>query len=231
MSKNKIFLLIFTSFVLKVSSECNICGSISQAACISEDQYFPCINNIPNFSQILRCPAGSVCSNVAGVCDSNLLTPACPLCGVCNAPGGYACLSQTTYSPCSAGTSINWPISCPEGTICYPTGSNTSPCTTMTWQQTQRCPTGSPPVITTSTTATTSMTTQAPIQSPHWFCRYNNPGYYANKNDVSCRTYIYCFWYFGMTGQLMGCGGNRIFNPSTRTCVMPGTNGFVCPVI
>lgn len=140
------------------------------------------MNNIPNFSQILRCPTGSVCRNVAGICDTVTLTPSCAVCGICNSPAGYACLSQTTYSPCSGGTNVNWPISCSNGMICYPTGTNLNPCTKMTWSQTQRCPAGSEPPTTTTTS------TAATIMSPQRFCRSNNPGYYRNPNDVSCRT-------------------------------------------
>lgn len=96
-------------------------------------------------------------------------------------------LSQNTYSPCSAGTSINWPISCPNGMICYPTGTNLSPCTAMTWAQVQRCPTGGEPPVVSSTTAATTPTPTTVI-SPQRFCRVNNPGYYRNLNDVTCRT-------------------------------------------
>uniref|UniRef100_A0A336KEV7 CSON007353 protein n=1 Tax=Culicoides sonorensis TaxID=179676 RepID=A0A336KEV7_CULSO len=227
--KHLIFLFIIFTLIKTTISQCNTCGPVSQAACISEDQYFPCVNNIPNFSQILRCPTGSVCANVAGVCDTVTLTPACTICGMCNALNGYACLSQTSYSPCSAGQSINWPINCPTGMICYPTGTNTDPCTSMTWMQVQRCPSGIEPPSVSSTTQVTPTTPKVYI-SPQSFCRVNNPGYYKNPNDVTCRTYFYCYWYFGMTGVVMGCNGNTIFNPTTRTCVTP-TLGFSCSVV
>lgn len=84
-----------------------------------------------------------VCSNIPGVCAyENQVPPSCQTCNVCNAPNGYACISQTTYVVCNNGNPGTLEIPCNPGLTCHPAGTPQAPCSPFNWTRIQRCPLG-----------------------------------------------------------------------------------------
>ncbi|XP_063698862.1 uncharacterized protein LOC134829617 [Culicoides brevitarsis] len=221
----KVLLLIFLSLSLVIDDSqaaCNNCGANSGVACISDDQFYPCSNGIPNTSVIQRCPVGQVCTNKAAICvPAATSAPNCLLCNTCTAQRTFTCVNFNTYAPCVNGTIIDWQISCPQGMICNPAGPKENPCTTMTWQQIPRCSMGEENFSTT-TTSTTPATTAVPST---WCGGQLTVGNYPNPSDLTCKTYLKCYKSNGvMTGQKYTCPGTTFFNPTSKMCEV----GYVC---
>lgn len=180
-------------------------------------RFYPCVNGIANVSTIQRCPQGQVCVNIVGVCTATAatVTPSCQICNTCTGENTFTCVTIDSYAPCVAGAVVNWINPCPAGWICNPGGTNTQPCTSLTWTSIPRCPTGQQSFSTT-TPKTTAATTVVPTS---WCGTQTSVGNYANPSDTTCKTYLKCFYFNGVKkGQKLTCPGTTLFNPTTKLC-------------
>lgn len=156
--------------------------------------------------------------NTVGVCTAiaSTVTPNCQICNTCvTGKNSFTCVTINSYAPCVGDVVVDWINPCPAGWICNPGGTNTQPCTSMTWQQIPRCPQGQENFSTT-TTSTTAATTAVPNT---WCARQSTTGNYANPSDTTCQTYIKCYYYNGvLKGQKYTCPSTTLFNPTAKLC-------------
>uniref|UniRef100_A0A336N050 CSON011144 protein n=1 Tax=Culicoides sonorensis TaxID=179676 RepID=A0A336N050_CULSO len=220
------FLLIafVASLIENVHGQCYSCGIYSNVSCISETQYHPCINGMPDLTQIHRCPAGQVCSYNSRCMNATLYSPYCRLCNSCNRLKTFTCKTINTYLPCcgSSNTPMSfWELSCPSGLICNPAGTQERPCMQpVSWRERPLCLEGENEFYASLTTTALPPFSQTPSPSiTAWCQRENSTGVFPNKIDTSCRTYVRCYLENGeVVGVSERCATGTLFNPSKRVC-------------
>lgn len=95
----RLVVLVLILGILQIHADCNICSSITNAACVSSTQFQFCVNNIPS-GTLNSCPSGNYCTGEAQICQTNASLLACTGCGQCNSDNSFACLGVRTFALC-----------------------------------------------------------------------------------------------------------------------------------
>ena len=120
----KILLVSAQIGVSNLVGKCNQCFPNSKIACIDENHFSTCFENLPT-ATITKCPGERFCTEDVLICRTleEGYTPSCyhNYCGDCSVSDGiFTCLDETTYGYCFGGT-IPLPgtvRSCPLGFVC-----------------------------------------------------------------------------------------------------------------
>ncbi|XP_017052829.1 uncharacterized protein LOC108095992 [Drosophila ficusphila] len=191
-------------------AECNACSDVTNAACVSRNQYQNCTDHIPT-GPIYTCPNNTNCTSYPGGCTSDVNLIACKGCNECIADRKFTCTSPTTFALCVNDVNVSSThYSCSAGQVCN--NSLDYYCAA--------------PVN--GTGATCSYYDDTTVIAD--FCTVKaSTGRYPNPNDSSCLRYTYCFqknstW----TGNTWQCPATRpYFSESASNCVATKPAG--CP--
>ena len=81
------------------NSDCNVCHSNTNTACVSGTEFQQCdINNKP-FGTVYACNQGYYCS-VLGGCSTDPNAEDCKDCGKCSADNRFACIGTKRFALC-----------------------------------------------------------------------------------------------------------------------------------
>lgn len=95
----RVLLLLLALGVLDCRADCNVCSTLSNAACVSQTQFMFCVNNVLA-QPVNSCPSGTFCTAQAAICQSNSSLVSCTECGICSDDLVFACLGVRTYALC-----------------------------------------------------------------------------------------------------------------------------------
>ncbi|CAD7083370.1 unnamed protein product [Hermetia illucens] len=117
-----VFVCTIACFVRISYSQCGVCLSTSQAACISETEFQLCFDGVAS-GDTYTCPTDTICTEDVAICtsgdwfsDAAVCTPQC---GKCDRNNRVACLNETSFAFCFGETTPSTTIgSCPDGLVC-----------------------------------------------------------------------------------------------------------------
>ncbi|XP_017860622.1 PREDICTED: uncharacterized protein LOC108612256 [Drosophila arizonae] len=199
-----LLLLLLALGVLDCRADCNVCSTLSNAACVSQTQFMFCVNNIL-VQPVNSCPSGTFCTAQAAICQSNSSLVSCTECGICSDNLVFACLGVHTYALC-LGTQQPSQItgSCAPYLVCN--RNNPNICGSALTEGQASCP---------------LMDNELYIDA-NTYCRsVQRAGRYpyGNRLETTCKQYVNCYvyntiWY----GALYECPGSTYFQPSSQMC-------------
>ncbi|KAH8301236.1 hypothetical protein KR018_009097, partial [Drosophila ironensis] len=206
-----IFLGLGLALILGALSDCNVCSSVTNVACVSNTSFQFCSTDLVPTGSIYTCPTGYYCTANSVICEANAAFRSCVGCGLCNTDSIFACLSANTFALCLGTTTPSQIVgSCGTNYVCD--WSNPEICGTVATGSQATCPgtsDGIPGV---------DPTTMTPTE----FCnivQQNGRFPYGVDLTTTCRQYIYCHVNAGVwSGALYDCPGQTYFNSTARLC-------------
>ncbi|TMW47771.1 hypothetical protein DOY81_007156, partial [Sarcophaga bullata] len=202
------------------NSDCNVCNSGTNTACISGFEFQQCNNDNKPFGTKYACNSGYYCS-VLGGCSLDPGAQDCQDCGMCNEDKRFACIGTKTFALCLGRVNYtDITAECSDGLYCNVNSElicvdNMAP--TCSYRDD---PTTTAAPVTTITPATTTI---SPAKDPNAFCRLiqeEDRFPVGIDAQTTCRQYVRCTqlagtWY----GPVYNCPGNTYFDSVKKVCV------------
>ncbi|KAM7356197.1 uncharacterized protein ACRADG_002001 [Cochliomyia hominivorax] len=123
MFKHMLILVLSLGLVQYARSTCNVCRERSGVACISEKEFYICVNGVALNSTKFSCMGDDeVCTHLAVPCQPGA-KPSCgdkSNCNKCEADdrGIFTCTGRTTFTMCDEGILSDFRGQCPDNQIC-----------------------------------------------------------------------------------------------------------------